>query len=88
MEALSSFVTDFLEFKEYNDVDNIYTTIKTQQHHHETEAKHFSNPDAIAKFRDDMFHMSVNISSQFHNQTIWRPDRLNLIRIQKMFTDA
>ena len=83
MEILSSFCKDFLDFKEYNAVDNIAKDVKTLRNHEKAEATHVSNPEALARFRKDMFDMSVQIKSQFPHHQIWQPDRTNLVRIQK-----
>jgi hypothetical protein len=50
---LDTFVSDYLDFKEYNHVDNILKTIKNKREQELTDAKLLQTDSALVKFRQE-----------------------------------
>jgi hypothetical protein len=87
IENLGMVIDDYLDFKEFNNKDDLMEIIKNKKKQKKTDASLFEAKEALQKFRKDQFAMTTKIYQDYPQPIIWKPERFYIKRIQLAFPD-
>lgn len=87
IEDLGMVIDDYLDFKEFNNKDDLMEIIKSKKKQKKTDTSLFEAPAAILKYRKEQFAMTTKMYKDYPEPIIWKPERFNIKRIQLAFPD-
>jgi hypothetical protein len=81
IENIGVVIDDYLDFKEFNNKDDLMEIIKNKKKQEKTDTSLFEAKEALQKFRKDQFEMTNKIYQDYPEPFIWKPDRFNIKRV-------
>lgn len=81
IENIGVVIDDYLDFKEFNNKDDLMEIIKNKKKQEKTDKSLFEVKEALQKFRKDQLAMTNKIYQDYPEPIIWKPDRLYIKRL-------